>query len=66
MSERVGWTRRYILRHYGKKAFKKDGNLKITYLRMAKRKIEREREKRKTKSNLFALRAITEAINFKS
>ena len=66
MVEKVGWTRSYMRLKYGKKAFRKNGNLRMDYLKRAKKEAEKEYKVHKTKNGLFKLRALTEAINFKS
>lgn len=39
--ERPGRVRRYLKRLYGDKAFTKDGKIKLSYLRKAKKRAER-------------------------
>ena len=54
------YTRCIMRAKYGSRAFNKDGTLKLEYLRKMKAHQEKKRPK-----NVYAIRAVTEAINFK-
>ena len=56
-----GYTRCWMRRNYGTKAFNRDGTLKLEYLRTAKRKILAN-----PRHSKYTIAAITEAINFRS
>ena len=53
--KRPGRVRRYIRRLYGKKAFTKDGDIKVAYLRKAIRHVKEEVSGSRRRSLLSAL-----------
>lgn len=56
-----GYTRCIMRAKYGARAFNRDGTLKISYLKKMK-----SYQKNKRPKNVYAIRAVTEAINFRS